>query len=188
MTKRELYEKVYGMLDDITPLRTDCGELCSRACCASSEDESGMYLFPGEEEMYTDRPSWLRIEKSAFTFGNGKPVHIAICNENCQRFLRPLACRIFPLTPYIDRNKSLIIKADSRAVPLCPLARETSTQQLDENFIRTVANAFRILIKDNEIRSFILSLSRLMDEQEDFILRMTGNQSRKKRSRATRRR
>ncbi len=188
MTKRELYEKVYTMLDKTTPLLTDCGELCSHACCASTEEASGMYLYPGEEEMYSDNPTWIRIEQSSFTYGNGKPVSIAICNEHCQRSLRPLACRIFPLTPYMDHNRSLTIKVDSRAVPICPLARESSTHQLEENFINTVANVFRLLIKDNEIKSFILSLSRLMDEQEDFFMRMTGTQREKKQRRAVRRR
>lgn len=187
MTKRKLYERVYELLDSITPLESDCGELCSRACCASTEEASGMYLYPGEEEMYLDNPSWISIEKSSFTYGNGKPVFIAICNEHCQRSLRPLACRIFPLSPYMDHSRSLHIKVDPRAVPICPLARESSTHQLDENFINTVANVFRLLIKDNEIKSFILSSSRLMDEHEEFFIRMTGNQRGKKQRRAIRR-
>lgn len=188
MTKREIYEKVYTMLDKTTPLLTDCGELCNRACCASTEENLGMYLFPGEEEMYTDEHTWLSIEKSSFAYGNGKTAYLAICDEHCLRDLRPLACRIFPLAPYIDQSKSLIIKVDPRAVPMCPLSRESSSHKLDVNFINTVANAFRLLIKDSEIKSFILEQSRLMDEQEEFFLRMTGNQSPKKRNRAIRRR
>ena len=80
------------------------------------------------------------------------------------------------------------VRTDPRAVPICPLARSSSTQKIDENFVDTVADALRLLIKDNEIRSFILKLSRLIDEHEELILRMTGTGKGKKRGRAVRRR
>jgi hypothetical protein len=188
VTKSELYEKAYEMLEKTTPLLTDCGELCNRACCITTEEDLGMYLFPGEEEMYEGEHPWLHIEKTSLTYGNGKPVFLATCDDHCPRELRPLACRIFPLTPYIERNKTFVIRSDPRAVPICPLARESSSHKLDENFIDAVANAFRLLIKDSEIRSFILKLSRSIDEQESFILRMTGTGKGKKGSRAARRR
>lgn len=188
MTKRELYEKVYAMLDKTTPLLTDCGELCNKACCAEEDQETGMYLFPGEEEMFSGEHPWLIIEESSLTYGNGKPVLLAICKEHCPRGSRPLSCRIFPLIPYIDHSRSLIIRTDPRAVPICPLARASSMQKIDENFIDTVADAFRLLIKDSEIRSFILKLSRLIDDYEDLIFRMTGTGKGRKRGRTVRRR
>jgi len=188
VTKRDLYEKAYAMLDKTTPLLTDCGVLCNKACCAEGDEETGMYLFPGEEEMYSGDHPWLIIEESSLTYGNGKPVLLAICKEPCPRESRPLSCRIFPLTPYIENGRTLIVRTDPRAVPICPLARSSSTQKIDENFVDTVADALRLLIKDNEIRSFILKLSRLIDEHEELILRMTGTGKGKKRGRAVRRR
>jgi hypothetical protein len=188
VSKRDLYKKVYAMLDKTTPLLTDCGELCNKACCAEGDEETGMYLFPGEEVMYSGEQPWLIIEESSLTYSSGKPVFLAICKEPCPRELRPLSCRIFPLTPYIDNSRSLVIKMDPRAVPICPLARGSSPQKIDDNFIDTVADAFRLLIKDNEIRSFILKLSLLIDEHEELVLRMAGKEKWKKRRRVVRRR
>ena len=38
------------LLSTLTPLKTDCGALCSHACCAGDET-TGMLLFPGEEAL-----------------------------------------------------------------------------------------------------------------------------------------
>ena len=54
MEQIALILKAYRWLDQITPLQTDCGTLCDKACCLSTEDvatenftqNSGMYLFP----------------------------------------------------------------------------------------------------------------------------------------------
>jgi len=188
VTKRELYEKVYDMLDKTTPLVTDCGQLCDRACCSAADEKTGMYLFPGEEEMYAGEHPWLSIEKSSLTYGRGKPVFLAVCDEHCPRDARPLSCRIFPLTPYIERSGSLVIRTDPRAVPICPLTRGSSPRKIEETFIDTVAEAFRLLIRDRDIRSYIFEISRLIDEYEGMVARMTGRGRGKRRDRAFRRR
>lgn len=169
MTKRELYQKAYRLLDELTPIKTDCGELCNKACCDSNDVDAGMYLFPGEEVMYRPVPPWLKIEKSDFTYGRNKPVNIAICTEPCERSLRPLACRIFPLTPYIEDDGNMIIKIDPRSAVLCPLARKNADYKLDEEFIDTVVRVFRFLARDKDIRAYILSLSQLIDEEEEYL-------------------
>lgn len=187
MNKRELYEKVYGILENVTPLTSDCGQLCNQACCQAIDNDSGMYLFPGEEVMYEDKPHWLRLEPSNFTYGGGKKALVAICFGHCDRKLRPLACRIFPLTPYIGHNGFLSIKVDSRAVPVCPLARANTPENMDEAFIDAVVNVFKLLARDREFKSFVLSLSRTMDEQEEVFRKFTENPSKKRTSRAIRR-
>jgi len=165
VTKRELYQKAYSILNKLTPQQSDCGELCNQACCDSEDEDAGMYLFPGEELMYINKPDWLRIEESAFTYDNGKPALIAICTERCDRKFRPLACRIFPLTPYIGDNGVINIKIDPRAVAMCPLAKPDAAESLDKEFLFAVGDVFNILAKDTEIYSFIFELSRLIDEQ-----------------------
>ena len=184
MIKRELYEKVYNILDEITPIKSDCGELCGRACCDSPYEDAGMYLFPGEEAMFSDHPTWLKIALSDFTYGNNKPVLIAICTNQCQRELRPLACRIFPLTPYMTNNKTLSIRIDPRAVPMCPLAKQAT---LDEAFVSAVARVFKLLAKEKEIQSFVLGISKLIDEQESLLDLFTSETKRKKQRGAIRR-
>lgn len=180
MIKRELYEKAYEILDRVTPIQSDCGALCGKACCNSTDDDSGMYLFPGEDVMFSESQPWLKIELSDFTYGNNKPVLIAICTDQCQRELRPLACRIFPLTPYMTHNGVMSIKIDSRAIPMCPLAKQFTTDALDETFVAAVARVFRLLAKEKEIQSFVLGISRLIDEQERFLNLFTSNHKGKK--------
>ena len=46
MNSAYLYLQLYRLFDSITPVRTDCGGLCDKACCRG--DDGGMYLFPGE--------------------------------------------------------------------------------------------------------------------------------------------
>ncbi len=42
-----------SLLEEVTPLKSDCGRICGAACCASLEgEETGMLLFPGEEALY----------------------------------------------------------------------------------------------------------------------------------------
>ena len=61
-----------ALLEEVTPLRRDCGALCGAACCSSLEgEETGMLLFPGEEEACGDQPGF-RITEGA----GGKAVHL----------------------------------------------------------------------------------------------------------------
>ncbi|HHY83352.1 MAG TPA: hypothetical protein GX505_11865 [Clostridiales bacterium] len=195
MSKHELFEKVYMMLDKITPLKIDCGKLCNRACCNSADEDAGMYLYPGEESMYIDKPDWLRVQQSAFTYGNGKTVLVAICKGECDRKLRPLSCRIFPLIPYIGHEGILKTKIDPRAVPVCPLTRPYNTERMNKEFIHAVNDVFEMLIKDEEIYSFICSLSKLIDEHENLLYlfnaghnKLHVNKNKKSRRGAVRRR
>ena len=188
MINRELYEKVYKILDKVTPLQSDCGELCGKACCHSPEEDAGMYLFPGEEVMYSEAPPWIKIQLSDFTYGNNKPVLIAICTNQCQRERRPLACRIFPLTPYMARNGVMSIKIDPRAVLMCPLVKQFTPDILDKNFIDSVIRVFRLLAKEREIQSFVLGISRLIDEEERLLNLLVSNHRPKRQRGAIRRR
>lgn len=187
MIKRELYERVYKILDKVTPIQSDCGALCGKACCDSPCEDAGMYLFPGEEVMFSELPPWLKIELSDFTYGNNKQVLIAICTNQCQRELRPLACRIFPLTPYMTHNGAMSIKIDARAVPVCPLARQFTSDTLDKHFVDAVVRAFRILAKEKEVQSFVLGISKLIDEQERLLNLFASNHEGKKQRGAIRR-
>ena len=116
MDAKKIYKHLYKLLEKATPIGVDCGQLCNGACC-EGDGETGMYLFPFEEQMYNGTEEWLEIYDSDFIF-KGKPVKIAICNGTCNRKKRPLSCRIFPLFK-IDGE----LKNDPRAVHVCPLAK-----------------------------------------------------------------
>ena len=45
---RNHLERAYALLEDLTPLTTDCGAVCDGRCCHESADSQGMLLFPGE--------------------------------------------------------------------------------------------------------------------------------------------
>ena len=121
-----------------------------------------MYLYPGEDKLQA-KNSFLKLRPVDFT---NYHCTLAICNGECQRTRRPLACRVFPLAPYLTVKNTLIIKIDPRASMLCPLARNLSRFELDRLFVIKIREAFRILIRDPEIKEFVAWQSRLIDEYQ----------------------
>ncbi|MBO5059403.1 MAG: hypothetical protein J6C82_00635 [Clostridia bacterium] len=166
-----VYLQLYRLFDNSTPMKIDCGMLCGGACCKG--DEAGMYLFPGEESVYRLlNPDWASIEKSDFTYeynGKKKNVPILFCQGSCDRYQRPLACRIFPLTPYINKDGELEIIMDPRAKSVCPLSRELSADELDYRFIKNVRKAFVLLMKNAEIKEYMVKYSEYIDEYRRFF-------------------
>lgn len=161
MTYYELYSRAYQILNHTTPLEADCGLLCDARCCLSEGDEEcGMYLFPGEEVMFRDAGDWVRIEESDFISG-GKSVPILFCEPPCPRDLRPLACRIFPLVPYLKNDEFRIIK-DPRGRGMCPLfwAEES---QFSDAFVKKTDYVCRFLLRIPELRQYIADLSEILD-------------------------
>ncbi|MBR4890038.1 MAG: hypothetical protein IKU15_01820 [Clostridia bacterium] len=166
-----LYKSIYTYLGDTTPLLSDCGLLCDKACCKDDEsgEETGMYLFPGEKPLFENNPDF-KIIKSDFVYGNTH-ADIVICKGFCDRETRPLSCRIFPLIPYIEKNEGLKIIQDPRAYSVCPLSSREAYKYLDRKFIRKTEAVFNLLIKFEPVRSFILGLSDILDDYLKFDLR-----------------
>ena len=160
MYKKILYKKVYRLLKDSTPLKFDCGLICSRKCC-SGDNEAGMCLYPGEESLLEGHDGFLHIQKVKM---RDTDVLFAVCSGKCNRNFRPLACRVFPCAPYIDESGSLTVIEDPRAKYLCPLLMESFGLKIDRRFKRNVTKVFRILIMDEEIKSFIGLLSAVLDD------------------------
>lgn len=166
-----VYLQIYRLFDHSTPLKLDCGRLCNSACCEG--DESGMYLFPGEENVQKILKSkWAKIEKSDFYYeykGNKKNAPLLVCDGECDRYERPLACRIFPLTPYVTKDGRLEIIMDPRAKAICPISRELSADELDLKFVKNVKKAFVLLMKNEEFRAYMTSYSEYIDEYRRFF-------------------
>lgn len=169
MTFKDFYGFAYKLFETSTPLAADCGRLCGGACCMG-DDESGMYLFPGEECMYSDSADWMKIEKSGFEYSVGKCADILLCKPFCDRRLRPLACRIFPLLPYITENGRLNIIMDPRGKHMCPLAAAAETQQLDPRFVHRVSYLGKLMIKNRVLYEYLEQLSRLTDDYSGGLL------------------
>lgn len=170
MNSAYLYLQLYRLFDGVTPVPADCGALCGKACCRG--DDGGMYLFPGEERVYSLlQPDWIKIEDSDFTYefnGTEKHVPIAFCNGRCDRYQRPLACRIFPLTPYLEKGKLSVI-TDPRSKAVCPLGKALTLDDYDRAFVRNVRNCFILLSKNPEFRAFLEEYSQYLDEFLRFM-------------------
>lgn len=166
-----IYLQLYRLFDNSTPIKTDCGKICGKACCKG--EDAGMYLFPGEESVYRLlNPDWAEIEKSEFNYeygGRKKHVPILFCSGSCDRYQRPLACRIFPLTPYVNKSGELEIIMDPRAKSVCPLSRELDADELDYGFIKNVRKAFVLLMKNAEIKEYMVKYSEYIDEYRRFF-------------------
>lgn len=166
MNSAYVYLQLYKLFDKVTPIKVDCGQLCGSACCIG--DDTGMFLFPGENEVYKIlEPEWLKIEKTDFYYefdGKKYNVPIAMCKGKCDRFERPLACRIFPLTPYMDKEGKISVIIDPRAKGICRLAKGFYLEDFDDKFVKNVERTFCLLSKNKRIRAFLEAYSRYLDE------------------------
>ena len=168
MNLHDFYTKAYQLFESVTPLPVDCGKLCSNACCKSEDDEAGMYLFPGEDVMFSPLPSGMQIIPSNFQDATGKPVPILLCLPYCDRRTRPLACRIFPLFPYITPEGSLQVRMDPRGGGMCPLAGAMHPRDLDPVFVSRVRYLGKLMARTPVFYSYLYELSRLIDELNFF--------------------
>ncbi len=168
MTKKEFYNALYAILKDTTPLKIDCGQLCGGACCEVTDEITGMYLFPGEEAMYENMPSWGEFYDTDFSY-KGKYVDLFTCTGKCDRERRPLSCRIFPLVPYAKKGKKLEIRMDIRGRGMCPLATAMRVDDLSPDFVKKVTAAMKLCMANPEIREFLYELSESLDEVEGIL-------------------
>ncbi|NMA52725.1 MAG: hypothetical protein GX949_06950, partial [Peptococcaceae bacterium] len=134
------WPRIYSLLEDVTPLAGDCGNLCGSVCCSEWEQGVGMYLLPGEECMFTKQESWLTWQEHSteeYDFcpsWTGK-VYFIICNGACPRDKRPFACRTFPVVPYLNPAGGLEMRFDQAAALLCPLVKSGDLGLLERRFL-----------------------------------------------------
>jgi hypothetical protein len=164
MNKKILYKKAYRMLENSTPLRFDCGTLCNKKCCLGDKN-FGMHLFPGEKIMFQGNQNFLNISREIFVTTE---IFFAVCQGKCGRRFRPLSCRIYPLIPYIDRNNRINVIEDPRAKYVCPLLFNFDEIKMNIRFRRNVRRVFQLFAQDTEIKSYINTLSCVLDEYSRF--------------------
>ena len=73
---------------------------------------------------------------------------LLICTGRCDRRLRPLSCRIYPLYPQIGADGRVRARYDPRAWAQCPLSREQAHVRLQPAFVRAVRRVGRLLQND----------------------------------------
>lgn len=145
--QNDAIERACAAIGEHTPMLFDCGTLCSAACCAPDEDgQGGVYLFPGEEARLRGA-DWGHVEPTDFA-------PMLVCDGPCDRDRRPLACRIFPLTPVKAASGRWAVRMDARARAMCPLVR-SGVKGLDPDFARGVVRAMRIIAETPEGEAFL---------------------------------
>ncbi len=127
-----------------------------------------MYLYPGEDAMFTGDEDWLVYERhrtSDYEFcpeWNGELTFI-VCKPPCPREHRPVECRTFPLTPHLTAEGQLEFQLDEDGLHLCPLVQAQDMSLLKEEFVFGVQRAWEILLTDPLIRADVNWRSRLRD-------------------------
>jgi hypothetical protein len=164
------YQYLYRITAGPTPLPGDCGTLCGSVCCRPGKhDELGIYLFPGEQAMFTRRENWLQWEEHDpaehfFPASWPKPVYFVRCTRPCPREARPLACRFFPLAPHLQRDGTMLLIYETMDLPYsCPLI--TQNKPLQKEFVAAVNAAWQIMLRDRRIRDLVEEDSRYREEQ-----------------------
>ena len=164
-TKYALLRRAYALLEDVTPLKYDCGSLCSGACCKSdtvtSETEGGMQLLPYEDVLIGGAEGFAVKDTS-----DGK---VLICDGRCERIFRPFMCRIFPYYARIDaETESISLRIDPRSVNVCPVATKRHGVRHSVYFHRNAVKAIRLLMKDEDFKRELIKTSDFCDELFEF--------------------
>lgn len=144
---RNIYDRAYRLLDGVTPLSADCGQLCGKSCC-KGDSRTGMLLFPGEKTTLSV------IEE------NGR--RLAVCGGECSRHERPLSCMMFPFFPVDDNGIKIVV--DYRGINVCPMVAHSGEIRFSKKFIRHLRIAGKILYSDAECAEF---MNEIAEEIED---------------------
>ena len=163
--QRAILEHARRILESVTPVSGDCGALCGAACCRGGD---GMWLFPGEADFYADNADpHFSVDPSE---GNGDwgCLRCPYDGGGCDRRTRPLACRIFPYFPmavwYARRRRYVIrITVDPRAARVCPLLK-VGSPDTDPRFKLALRRVGRLLLRDRELRAYLIETSDYLSE------------------------
>lgn len=159
----ELTGLIYGayeIIGSLTPLKNaDCGKLCGKICCKG--DRAGMLLFPGEEAIFENIAGFW-IEEIEYMETPG--VKLLLCDGDCERSLRPLACRMFPAAP-LDKDGRIDAAPDIRGRRMCPI---WDLKYADRAFVKAVKKAFGLLAENAETAAFMRLISAEQKELARF--------------------
>ena len=169
-SKYALLRRAYALLEDVTPLKYDCGKLCAGACCkpdtVNTETKGGMSLLPYEDVLIGGADGFEVMDTQ-----DGK---VLICNGRCERIFRPFQCRIFPYYARIDaETESISLRLDPRSVNVCPLALKKKGTRHSVYFHRYAIRAIRLLMRDEDFKRELIKTSEFCDGLYDFYRSLT---------------
>lgn len=160
MLSKAQYLLAYKLLENTTPLSTDCGELCGKKCCTDWQDDVGIYLLPGEEQLFSFTEDWLKWEKHSTEEYEFCPswegdFFFVKCIKPCPREKRPFQCRTFPLLPHLEIDGRLSMILAQEFANLCPLIQK-GIKSLNPDFVKNAKQAWQILLNDPLIYADVL--------------------------------
>lgn len=172
-------EKLYQRLDAVSLVDFDCGKLCGEICCVydSEEypnDELALFLMPGEELMYEDSEEFdlYYIDAAELDFPHSWKGEVCLvkCRNppRCDRSIRPIQCRTFPLVPHISKDGSFHLVLDETEFPYkCPIIEDHIPFR--DDFIKETYEVWKILIKNPLVYDFVDMDSRRRENRKiDF--------------------
>ena len=166
----DIYSHAYTMLKDRTPVMFDCGNLCSSACC--HDNGLGMLLFPYEDIFINSIPNDFIIKNSNIVI-DGYTVKLLYCKGTCNRNIRPLACRIFPLFPYTYEDNRVSVKFDPRASGTCPLLLTDVEGIYMSGVFRLMIYKTALMLIDNPlIQAFLIHMTKELETIGSFKLNL----------------
>ena len=150
----ESLNKLYELLEDVTPLSWDCGMLCGAACCKGT-DRDGMILFPGERELFESMSGFSIHHNERYGYD------VLVCEGVCEREVRPLSCRIYPYFFYVT-EEFVRVAPDVRAIRHCPLVDDKMV--LSRTFLRRMRMCAEVIRMDKNLYDFIARLSAIITD------------------------
>lgn len=147
--------KLYELLEDVTPLSSDCGALCGGACCKGGGGD-GMLLFPGEKEYFAGKDGFSLIRDERYG------CDAVVCSGSCNRSERPLSCRIYPYFFYVSQSGAVTVEKDLRALGLCPLTEQK--YQINKQFLRRMRMCAKLIENDRVLYGFVRRISVLLTD------------------------
>ncbi len=169
-------KNIYERLDKVSPLEFDCGKLCGEICCVyDSEDypneDLALFLIPGEELMYegSDEFKVYYVDAKELDFPHSwkGDVGLVKCRNppKCDRKIRPIQCRTFPLVPHISKNGDFHLVIDETEFPYkCPIIEKN--MKFNEDFITENYEVWKILIENPLVYDFVDKDSRRRENRK----------------------
>ncbi len=176
--RKTTWKAIYRLLDRVSPVDYDCGLLCGATCCTYSGDLSdedmGIYLYPGEEKLHDVNSDWLswsveRAEDYEFPNSWSGKIYFVRCKNppHCPRHMRPFQCRTYPLTPHLTEDGVLTLIKNQEELPYtCPLV--ANDVELSSSFIQATYTAWSHLIRDPLIYDLVEMDSRVRDQMMEY--------------------
>lgn len=161
-TKR-IYEQVYEILDRFPVSDGDCGKYCGKICCCyivAGEEESGMELLPGEEEVFPVEAQWVKprfLSGAMYDFppewGQRSGCIQIRCLMPCVRHQRPVNCRLFPFSIYSENKKYYLALIEENNGYKCPLVQNPNS--INPTFIRSAKEAAGLLLEIPKLKQLV---------------------------------